>query len=221
MNTVVYLIRHSVRMKRDMIEEYNTSQSELQRNEKIILNVEGERRAEILSNKEELQNFDVVYASNCVRTLQTAKYFLEKQGLKVNIDERFDERRIGYRNSDVYPDWFSRQYKDENYTTFGGESQLQVRERFNEAFNEALEKYKGKRIAIFTHGLAMTFFLLNWCKLMDVNDEHKITLSFNDKVIFDSVVNAPEVFKIVFDEENKPISIENIVFEDLPFNEGV
>ena len=38
----------------------------------------GEKRAEILSNEKELQNIDVVYTSNCVRTLQTAKYLLEK-----------------------------------------------------------------------------------------------------------------------------------------------
>ena len=96
METVVYLIRHSVRFNnKNLIEKYNTNQNELIKYEKIILSVTGEKRAEILSNEKELQNIDVVYTSNCVRTLQTAKYLLEKQNLKVNIDERFDERRPG------------------------------------------------------------------------------------------------------------------------------
>ena len=106
MDTTVYFIRHSVRFKNtELIESYKTDQSELLKNEKIILSVIGERRSEILSNEEELQNMDVVYTSNCVRTLQTAKYLLDKQKLKVNIDDRFDERRVGVPNEDKVSDW--------------------------------------------------------------------------------------------------------------------
>ena len=73
METTVYLIRHSVRLNmKNNIESYNTTQDNLIKSEKIILSVTGERRAEKLSNDKELQNIDVVYASNCVRTLQTA-----------------------------------------------------------------------------------------------------------------------------------------------------
>ena len=96
METTVYLIRHSVRLNmKNNIESYNTTQDNLIKSEKIILSVTGERRAEKLSNEKELQNIDVVYASNCVRTLQTAKYLMEKQNLKANLDERLDERRTG------------------------------------------------------------------------------------------------------------------------------
>ena len=56
-----------------MRESYKTTQNALLKNEKIVLSVTGEKRAEILSNEEELQDIDVVYTSNCVRTLQTAK----------------------------------------------------------------------------------------------------------------------------------------------------
>ena len=118
MNTIVYLIRHSIRFNEKNVDNYNTSQNKLLRNEKIILSVEGEKRAEILSCVEELQNLDVVYTSNSVRTLQTAKYILEKQKLKVNIDERFDERRVGLPNDDVVKNWFVVQYLDENFKSF-------------------------------------------------------------------------------------------------------
>ena len=138
MNTIVYLIRHSVKLKNNYIEEYNSSQSNTVRDEKIILSSEGEKRAEILSNEKELQNLDVIYASNCVRTLQTAKYIMEKQNLKVNIDERFDERRVGQPNDGTIKDWFTRQHIDENFRTEGGESQKDVRERFSKAFMDML-----------------------------------------------------------------------------------
>ena len=116
METVVYLIRHSVRFNnKEMIESYKTNQSDLMKYEKIILSVVGEKRAEILSKEQELQNIDIVYTSNCVRTLQTAKYLLDRQNLKVNIDERFDERRPGKPNEKDVLNWYTKQYEEENY----------------------------------------------------------------------------------------------------------
>ena len=221
MTTTVYLIRHSIRMNKEYIETYNTSQDKTIKNEKIVLSVEGERRAEILSNEAELQNIDSVYASNCVRTIQTAKYLLEKQNLKVNIDERFDERRVGIPNDDVVKDWLTEQYKNENYKTVGGESQKEVRERFTEAFNEALEKNKGKRIAIFTHGYAMTFFIMTWCKFEYIKETDTFKLTYKDKELFDRRINAPEVFKLELDGANNLIDFKVIEFEDLPFKDGL
>ena len=218
--TTVYLIRHSVRMKKDDIVSYNTTQNDLIKNEKIILSPEGEKRALILSNEDELQNIDVVYASNCVRTLATAKYLLEKQNLKVSIDERFDERRAGKPNGDEHPNWFSDQYFNSNYKTIGGESQLEVRKRFEEALNEALDNHMGKRIAIFTHGYAITFFLLKYCKLLEIHDK-KLKYEYNGKILFDKSINAPEVFKLIFNDKKELEDLKIIEFEDLPFNHGV
>ena len=217
--TTIYLIRHSVRLKTDLIENYNTKQSNLIKSEKIILSVEGERRAEILSQKQELENIDKVYVSNCVRTISTAKYLCTRQNLKYNIDDRLDERRVGIPNSDIYPDWFTRQFKDENFKTENGESQKEVRERMYEVLSEILDENKNKRIAIFTHGYAIIYLLLKWCKLIDVSDD-KITIEYNNRVLLDRFLNAPEVFKLTFN--NKELkNIELIEFSDIPFNEGI
>ena len=217
--TTIYLIRHSVRMPTSTIIEYHTNQKELILNEKIILNTLGEKRAEVLCNQEELQNIDEVYASNCVRTLQTAKYMLEKQNLKVTIDDRLDERRVGKKNDDSVPDWFSRQYYDENYKTEGGESQKDVRERVDEVFQEVIKKHKNQRVAIFTHGYAITFYLLKYCKLLEV-DGLKLKLDYNGKIIFDKAINAPEVFKFTVDND-KVINIELIQFSELNYMRGI
>lgn len=221
MKTTVYLIRHSVRLNKDYIESYNTSQNKTILNEKIVLSPEGEKRAETLSNEKELQNIDVVYASNCVRTIQTAKYFLEKQGLKINIDDRFDERRVGKPNDTQIPDWYVRQYIDENYKTEGGESQKEVRKRFNEALLEILDRNKGKRIAIFSHGYAITFFIMKWCKFEYIKEKDNLKFVLKEKEIFNKKINAPEVFKLKFDENNEILSIENIEFDDLPYKNGL
>ena len=221
MITTVYLIRHSIRFNRANIETYNTNQNMALKNEKIILSVEGEKRSEILSKEDELQNLDVVYTSNCVRTLQTAKYILENQNLKANIDERFDERRVGIPNDDTVKDWYIRQYIDDNYKTEGGESQLEVRNRFSNAINDVLNKYKGKRIAIFTHELATTFYLKTWCELEYNYEENQIKLTFNDKTLITRKFNAPEVFKLEFNDKNEIIDINNIEFNDLPYKDGM
>lgn len=217
--TTIYLIRHSIRMPQSDIEIYNTNQSKLLKNEKIILSVEGEKRAELLCSKDELKNIDVIYTSNCVRTLQTAKYLMHNQNLKANIDERLDERRTGISNHEEYPDWFERQYFDENFKTIGGESQKDVKDRFSEIINEILEKYDGKRIAVFSHGYAITFYLLKYCKFLGVFNDH-LKYEFNDRILFEKSINAPELFKLTFD--GKEINnIELIEFEDIPFNQGV
>lgn len=219
--TTVYLIRHSVRFNSNKILQYNTNQNNILKNEKIILSVEGERRAEILSDEKELQNIDIVYTSNCVRTLQTAKYLLKKQNLRVNIDERFDERRVGKPNDDIVKDWWLKQYIDENYKTEGGESQKEVRSRFTDAFNDVLKANKGKRIAIFSHGYAITFFLMTWCKFKYNGIKDNLQFYYRNKKIFDKKLNAPEVFKLVFDENNKIKDIKNIEFKSLPYVDGL
>lgn len=217
--TTVYLIRHSVRMPLNEIESYRLDDSKDTLNEKIILSVEGERRAKLLSEKEELKNIDIVYTSSYVRTLQTAKYLMESQNLKANIDSRLNERRVRIKNDKSEPNWFEKQYLDENYKTIGGESQKEVRKRFDEAFEEIINQNKNKRIAIFSHGYAITFFLLKYCKLKKIEGEH-LTLEFNNKIIFDKKINAPEVFKLTIND-NKIINIELIEFDDIKYNRGV
>jgi len=217
--TTLYLIRHSVRMKRDDIETYNTTQPRIIREEKIILSSEGEKRAEILSKEQELQNIDVLYTSNCVRTLATAKYMMESQNLKAHIDERLDERRVGIINDKEVPDWFIRQYKDIDYKTIGGESMREVRNRFSEVIDEILNKNQNKRIAIFTHGYAITSYLLKYCKLIHISEE-RLEVEYNGKTLYNKRLNAPEVFKLTFDNQELK-NIELIEFDDLPYNHGV
>ena len=106
MNTTIYLIRHSIKYSDNIILNYHTDQSDRLKREKIILTPLGEEKAKILSTEDELKNIDVAYASNMVRTLQTAKYLLESQDLKINIDDRLDERRLGIFNSDKILNWF-------------------------------------------------------------------------------------------------------------------
>ena len=211
-NTTVYMIRHSLKFSSSNIETYNTTQNDVLKSEKVVLSVEGEERAKALGNLDIFNNIDVIYASNCVRTLETAKYLLSRLNLKVNLDERFDERRFGIPNSDKYPDWFRMQYFDQTFKTEGGESQEDVRNRVNEAFNEVVNNNRGKKIAIFSHGYAITFFLMKWVKLLELTEDRKFTFEFNGKVFYNKKLDAPEIFKLTINENNELIDIEYIPF---------
>ncbi len=92
MKTTIFLIRHSEQLKLKGM--YIASDDDQTRNEKIILSIDGERKAEKLSLREELQEIDAVYSSNYVRAVSTAKYISSKNGLEINIDERLGERKL-------------------------------------------------------------------------------------------------------------------------------
>ncbi len=218
--TTIFLIRHSVKFESKIYENYNAPDDKNEKDEKTILSIDGEKRAEILSNEAVFENVDVIYSSSMVRSIATAKYLCSKLNLKINIDKRLNERRYGIQNSDQFKDWFSRQYLDENFKTTNGESQKDVSERVHACLEEILKSNKNKTIAVFTHGYAITFALLKWCKLISVDETRKLKYEFNNKIIFDKIINAPEVFKLEFDNNNELINIELIEFDDLPYAHG-
>ena len=103
--TTIYLIRHSEGFKK-IQGIMNTSDSVQLINEKNPLSCDGEKLAEKLASNPEFQNIDVVWSSNYVRALSTAKYFAVNNNLKVNIDERLRERVQGITSWEELPDDF-------------------------------------------------------------------------------------------------------------------
>ena len=91
--TTIYLIRHSEQLRENGI--MNVLDDTQIINEKIILSVEGEEKAKLLSEKEELNNIDIIYSSSYVRAKATAKYIAYKNNLDINIDYRLNERKLG------------------------------------------------------------------------------------------------------------------------------
>lgn len=208
MKTTIYISRHSQPMKLN----FDKSSDRLQlQNEKQILSIEGERRAKILSELDELKNVDVVISSNYVRAIETAKYVAEKNNKEIYVIDDFGERRFGINSWDELPENFGdKQFENENYKMLNGESRKEVTERMLNALNKVLEDYKGKKITIISHGTAMLFLFMNWCCVKPSNkDKLARKLCFNNKEFFDDKFFAPELFKLEF-EDKKLINIENI-----------
>ena len=208
MKTTIYISRHSQPMKLNFDKSSDCLQLQ---NEKQILSLEGERRAKILSELNELKNIDVVISSNYIRAMSTAKYISEKNNKDLYVIDDFGERQFGINSWDELPkDFAEKQIKDENYKMINGESRKEVTERMLNALNEVLEDYKGKKITIISHGTAMLFLFMNLCCVKPSNkDKWARKLCFNNKEFFDDKFFAPELFKLEF-EEKKLINIENI-----------
>ena len=130
MNTI-YLIRHSVKYSKDNL-KYKNGSDRNNYDEKICLSVIGEKRAETLSKEPIFNDVELIYSSNMVRSIQTAKYLAKRLDLEINIDSRLNERKCGLPNYNEYPDWFERQYYDENFKTIDGESQKETCNRVYE-----------------------------------------------------------------------------------------
>ena len=88
-NTIIYLIRHS-----EQLREYSNSVVSQEENEKIILSVDGEKKAEKLSLNNELLNIYEIWSSSYSRAVGTAKYIAYRNNLKINIDKRLNERKL-------------------------------------------------------------------------------------------------------------------------------
>ena len=202
----IYLIRHSKTLK--VNNTFNNDDLQIQ-NEKYSLSIEGEQIAQDKLNKDELNNIDTIYSSNYVRTIQTAKYIAYNNNLEINIDSDLGERKFGINNWNELPQNFERnQLLDENYKIGNGESRKEVTDRMYNSILRILNDNKGKKIAIISHGTAMTFLLSKWCNIEYINN--KLRYSFQKKLLLEGYIDNCDCFKLEFDDNNNLINIENI-----------
>jgi len=203
--TTIYLIRHSEPFKvhRGNI---NAKESIILENEKSPLSINGEKMAENFANIDEFNNLDVVYSSNYVRAMSTAKYFAFNNNLKVDIDERFNERIHGVDSWNDLPVNFElNQFKDENYKIGFGESKKEVQTRMYDGLVSVMNNNKGKRIAIISHSTAIAFLLSMFSEVI-YNGEY----SYKGEKYFNGEWDYLETFKLEYDENNILLKITNI-----------
>lgn len=196
--TEVYLIRHSEKY-RNFNNIINDDSFQLF-NEKIILSINGEMLANKLANMEEMSNIDVVFASNYVRSIGTAKYIAYRNKIDVNIDKNFGERIYGINSIDGIMDDFNvKQWNDIDYKLPNGESRRDVTNRMYNALIRVINDYKNKRIVIVSHGTAISFLLDKWCDVfVNYNNDNKMNtkIVFKNKIIFDNNISALVYLKL-------------------------
>lgn len=208
MKTIVYLIRHAEQYRENG--EFNCDDNEQEKNEKIILSVNGENQSKALSENHELSDLDSVWSSNYVRAKATAKYICYKNNLELNIDSRLNERKIGNKNELIEIGkgkkyrYVEEQLLNTELKTSDGENAKEVNERFTNFMNELIANNIGKKIAVVSHGAALRFYLAQYCNIE--KDENKVSLMYKGNEI---QFNSPEIIKVIF-ENNDVILIKNL-----------
>lgn len=213
--TTVYLIRHSEKLRNTV--NINNSDSFQISNEKIVLSSKGEEKAKRLSEINEMKDIDAVFSSTYTRAISTAKYIADVNNTDIKIIEDLGERVYGINSLDeIVPFFEQKQWEDENYCLENGESRKQVTERIYNALISIFNEYKEKRIAIISHGTAISFLLNKWCDVyIDYNSLSKVItrIVFNNEIVFDGNFDAPEVFKLIFDDNFNLMDIKNVDYE--------
>lgn len=177
--TIIYLIRHAETIEENGIRNTNETAQEINENE--ILSIEGEQASKKLSKNIELNGIDTIWSSSYTRAKQTAKYIANVNNLQYNLDKRLCERKLGniedlaeFMKDKGTRDPSREQLVFPEFKTRDGESANDTNKRMNEVINEILEKYEEKEIAIVTHGGAIKFYLLSYCKVNEsLNLEYK------------------------------------------------
>ena len=203
--TKIILMRHSQPMNSN-IGINDSSDSDQVRNEKNILTPEGEKRAEELAKKDIFKDIDVLYSSNYVRTMSTAKYIAFNNNIDLNMNEKLGERKFGVAINNLPKDFFTRQWKELDYKEGNGESINDTKERITSVINEIINKNKDKNICIVSHATAISAYFLNFLELR-INDG--LTWYLNNELVFDGKWDAPHAFELEI-ENGKLISFKNI-----------
>lgn len=205
-DTIIYLIRHAETISENGIRNTNETPQDI--SEKEILSIKGEEDSKKLSKNNELKNIDIIWCSSYTRAKQTAKYIANENNLQYNLDKRLCERKLGniedlaiFMNDKSTKDPSREQLAFPEFKTRDGESAIDTNKRMNEFMNEIMEKYKGKRIAIVSHGGAIKFYLLSYCK---VNEN--LNLEYKGEEL---TISSPCLLKLTF-RKNVLIDLEQI-----------
>lgn len=199
--TTIYLIRHSDSIKSNNI-NWLSLIDEQTKNENLPLSILGESKALKISEYKEFSEIDAVFSSTYQRAISTAKYIAEKNKLQINITNLLNERKLGNTEGIPKSFWLT-QIEDEFAKAPNGENRNEVSARMLDVINMILKDYKEKKVVLVSHATAITFLLMNWCELKNVDLETKLRyFTYNDKEVINDKFRCPEIFKIDFEDDN-------------------
>lgn len=201
----IYLIVNNLVLNN--IDYLNEESLDIKR-ERRPLSIEGELLAKKISMRHELQNVTSIYSSGFASALATAKYLGEKRDITININNKFNERKVGQTTKQTNLQYFKdNQEHDFNYKLPMGESFNMTKTRVTTSFKELLKINQDEEIAIFTHTLAINALLSNWCEIA-YNLDNNLILNFKDEVV-DSI-SGNTILNLVFDENLNLMEVKSI-----------
>lgn len=201
--TTIYLINNTLTMN---TLNFPDSESLEQKRKSRILSIEGERESAALTNIKYLQKVNVIYSSPYVMSIGTAKYLAAALELEIGIVENLGERILGAIGDKKIRMISEMQENDFYYKLAGGESLHDVKRRMLGFINRVKAIDKDKTIAMFTHNVAITSYLSEYCT-KGFNLDNRLILNYHDDAIIDGAWDGINIIEIVFDKD-KLVSIK-------------
>lgn len=200
--TTIYLINNSLTVNNLNFTDKDTLEH---KREKRILSVNGEKESEKLTLDENLKNTNRIYSSSYVMSLSTSKYLADFLNLDINIKDEIGERIVGQIGKMKIRTLNETQENDFNYKLPGGESLNEVKTRMLKFLNKILVEDEDKTISIFTHNIAITSLLSNYCD-KGFNLDNRLILNYKGEAIIDGAWDSINIIELQFNK-NELINI--------------
>jgi 2,3-bisphosphoglycerate-dependent phosphoglycerate mutase len=182
MLTAIYLVRHA---------HSNYSSDELERG----LSEKGIKDVECVSRLLIEENVEVFISSPCRRAIQTIEGAASAMKMNIELESHFKERILAETPVEDFTTSIQKVWGDPNFVLPGGESNNQAQKRGIEGLSVILERYRGKRIAIGTHGNIMAIIMNYYDSEFDYE--------------FWKGLSMPDIYKLSF-EDNILIGVERV-----------
>lgn len=149
METIIYMVRHA--------ESPYTEGNERTRG----LTLEGKKNAGKITELLKDEGINIIISSPYARAILTVEGLAEALELDIQIFEDLRERHFSdcIITDEEFMPAMKRMFDDPTYALPGGESNTVCQNRSVGVITYILEEYKGKKIAIGTHGNVMTLMM--------------------------------------------------------------
>ena len=142
------------------------------------LSIRGRDQATRLARVLSGEDFAIIYSSDLPRAVETAKPLANATGAQLITSDAFRERSVGVMEGLTFEEAAAQhpeQYaallrRDFDHVLLGGESYRQMLDRASRKLDEAIDQYKGGRIAIFTHTGTICILALHLMGALDAPD---------------------------------------------------
>lgn len=182
MKTEIYMIRHA---------HSNYSGDELGRGVSEKGKMDLRLVAELLIN----EKIDVFFSSPYRRAIETIEGAAKALHLDINIEGKFKERVLSQINIDDFESAIKRLWDNPSYAFEDGESNIEAAQRGVEGLMNILDRHRGKRIAVGTHGNIMAIIMNHFDKRYDYS--------------FWKEMSMPDIYKLSF-ENNELAGVKRI-----------
>ena len=160
------------------------------------LSINGENMAKEVLNKDIFNNIENIYSSFFSSAISTAKYLSNRLDLKINLDSRLNECKVGSLGNKNMKMVKGLQDHEFTYKLPNGESLIDVGNRIN---NIVLEIAKSNNnTVVFSHKRAILGFLLKYCKV-GYNLDENLILEYNNKMIYDDTDTSIDIYEVTID----------------------